>query len=341
MTLSENEITRNQVEVLGLAEGFYQSYVLFALLKLGVVDRLDHGQATVGELASDLGVNEGFLFRVMGAAVAMKVLRCPDGQHFRLSPVYESVLLRDAGTAYLGDWVRNLAYFAEALAKLDEAVVRGGPTVDPDTHLGADPHHTEEFTLAMRNYAALRGKELGKYLDTTGCKSVLDLGCGPGTYAYHLGERNPALHLFLLDLPGVLTHAREVRKSHDLTNEITYLPIDVLQSEIPGTYDIVLISNTLHMLGEDASRALIRRVYQNVRPGGSLVVQAQYLQDDRMGPRWPTLLDLTQACITSHGRNHSRGETRAWMEAAGFVHVQHCAMSLMNTNSFLRGYRPG
>jgi hypothetical protein len=76
-----------------------------------------------------------------------------------------------------------------------------------------------------------------------------------------------------------------------------------------------------------------------VKPGGSLVIQAQYLQDDRRGGRWPVFLDLIQLCITRHGRNHSVAETRGWLEEAGFTQVEHRSMSVYNTNSFLRGYR--
>jgi SAM-dependent methyltransferase len=191
----------------------------------------------------------------------------------------------------------------------------------------------------MHNYASLRGKELSQYLDTAACAKLLDLGCGPGTYAFHLGAANPNLALYLLDLPGVLAVTKEVEARYELQNEINYLPLDALNDEIPGTYDVILVSNTLHMLGEDASRSLIARLYDSVAPGGSLVIQAQYLQDDRQGGRWPIFLDIIQLCITERGRNHTVAETRNWMQAAGFQQVKYTPMTLFNTNSFLRGYR--
>jgi SAM-dependent methyltransferase len=185
----------------------------------------------------------------------------------------------------------------------------------------------------------LRGKELARFLDTSGCSSLLDLGCGPGTYAFHLGANNPALRLYLLDLPGVLEVAAEVQKRFGLPNETHFLPLDALKDEIPGSYDLVLVSNTLHMLGERESRKLIRRLHGSVNDGGSLVIQAQFLRDDKMGDRWPVLLDLIQLCITAEGRNHSAAETKTWLEEAGFANIEFSAMTLFNTNSFLRGYK--
>ncbi len=168
---------------------------------------------------------------------------------------------------------------------------------------------------------------------------MLDLGCGPGTYAFHLGMQNPNLQLYLLDLPGVLEVAKEVRTRYPNKNEVYYLPLDAVKDEIPGSYDIILVSNTLHMLGEQASRNLTKRLYCSINPGGSLVIQAQYMQDNRLGGRWPILLDLIQLCITSEGRNHSIGETSRWLEEAGFRDIEFCPMTLLNTNSFLRGYK--
>ena len=117
------------------------------------------------------------------------------------------------------------------------------------------------------------------------------------------------------------------------------MPLDVTEEKIPRTFDVILVSNTLHMLGEEASCGLIRRLYNSVSPGGSLVIQGQFLKDDRMGDRWAIFLDLIQLCTTVNGRNHTVRETRRWMEEAGFQDIEFCAMTLLNTNKFLRGYK--
>ena len=44
--LSDQSIKNKQIEVLSIAEGFFQSSVLFALLKLKVFERLDTGSST-------------------------------------------------------------------------------------------------------------------------------------------------------------------------------------------------------------------------------------------------------------------------------------------------------
>lgn len=336
---SEQTVKRRQMEVLSLAEGFFPSSVLFALLKLRIFERIDAGAVTLRELAAELNARPDTLSRLLSAGVVLKMLQTRDGESFSVAPAYGAVLSPSAGEEYIGDWIRSLDYFYAPLQRLDEAVLSSGPTVDPSVHLGGDPESTRSFALSMHNYATLRGRELAEFLRTTGCRSLLDLGCGPGTYAFHLGTRNPGMELFLADHPVVLETAKEVQGRFRLSNAVHYLPLDALKDDIPGSYDLVLVSNMLHGLGEEASRSLIRRLYESVNPGGSLVIQAQFLRDDRLGNRWPVFLDLIQLCVTDKGRNHAPKETRQWLEDAGFSNIEYCAMTLMNTNSYLRGYK--
>jgi SAM-dependent methyltransferase len=336
---SDTEINRAQLEVLSVAEGFFQSSVLFTLLKLKIFEHIGEDGKTVNDLASVLNARPETLSRLLNAGVVLKLLESTDGLHYSVSSACRSVLLPTAGENYLGNWIRNLDYFRLALSTLDEAVIKAEPTVDPEIYVGEDKNLTREYILAMHNYASHRGKELARFLNTQNCSTLLDLGCGAGTYAFQLALQNPNLHLFLLDHPGVLEIAREVKERYQIDNEVQYLPFDALKDEIPGAYDVILISNMLHMLSEQESSDLVKRLYKSTNPGGSLVVQAQYLQDDRMGGRWPVLLDLIQLCITARGRNHSVGETKRWMSNAGFTDIEYCSMTLLNTNSFLRGYR--
>jgi SAM-dependent methyltransferase len=335
----DTKTIKDQIEVLSVAEGFLQSSVLFALLKLRVFELIGESSMPLDDLASKLNARPDTLSRLLNAGVVLKLLESRDGVSYRVGRAYRSTLLPSAGENYLGDWIRNLDYLRVAVSKLDEAVLNSAPTVDAP-HSGADLEETRGFALAMHNYASLRGAELAHFLDTTGCKTLLDLGCGPGTYAFHLGMQNPTLELFLLDVPEVLNVAMEIQTRYSLSNKTNYLPMDAMKNEIPGTYDLILVSNTLHMLGEQGSRDLLQRLYKSTNPGGSIVIQAQYMRDDRLGGRWPILLDLLQLCNTSTGRNHTAGETKQWLEDAGFSNTEYRRMSIYNTNSFLRAYKP-
>lgn len=336
---TDRAIKLKQIEILSIAEGFLQSSVLFTLVKLEVFQCISKGIKTLEDLAAAIDTKPETLSRLLNAGVVLNLLESRDGGRFQINPKYRDILSPDAGETYLGDWIASLDNFFSPISKLDEAIKTSGPTTAPDEHIGGDKESTRSFMLSMHNYASLRGKELADFLDTSGCKSLLDIGCGPGTYAYHLGMRNPKLELYLADHPTVLETTMAIQDRYDLKNKIHYIPIDVMEEDINGRYDLILVSNMLHGLGEQNSRQLINRLYNAINDQGSLVIQAQFLNDDRFGPRWPVLLDLVQLCVTKEGRNHAPEETKQWMQAAGFSDIEFKSMTLLNTNSFLRGYK--
>jgi 3-hydroxy-5-methyl-1-naphthoate 3-O-methyltransferase len=336
---SDHRIIKDQIEVLSIAEGFFQSSVLFALLRLEIFERIGEGSKTLDELAAELDARPETLARLLNAGVMLKLLEVRDGSEYQLAPACRSVLLSSAGDNYLGYWIHLQDEFYSALSHLDQAILKSGPVIDPSVYLGADRNRTRQYTLAMHNYASLRGKELAHYLDTSSCQTFLDLGCGAGTYAFHLGAKNPDLRLYLSDLPEVLEVAREIQANHPINNEVHYLPLDAATDEIPGSYDMILISNMLHCFDEKARTRLIDRLYRATNPGGSLVVQAQYLKEDRLGGRWAIYVDLNLLCTTRNGRNHTVEETRGWLEKAGFTKIEYCPMSIYGANSFVRAFK--
>src|SRR3989304_7707848 len=223
---SSSTVKKDQLEVLSIAEGFFQSTILFALLRLRVFERIGKETKSLEELAAGLNARPEILARLLNAGVVLKLLEAGHGKRYCVASPCRSVLLPSAGENFLGNWIRNLDSFRLALERLDEAVLTSSPTVDTTDYIGGDKEQTREYVLAMHNYASLRGKELAHFLDTSHCGTLLDLGCGPGTYALHLGMRNPNLQLSLLAFPGVLEVTREVRGLYSIGNEVHYLPLD-------------------------------------------------------------------------------------------------------------------
>ena len=54
---------RDQINLLRTAEGFFQSRILFTLLKLRVFERIGEGERSLDELAADLGTRPATLAR--------------------------------------------------------------------------------------------------------------------------------------------------------------------------------------------------------------------------------------------------------------------------------------
>ncbi len=328
-----------QIELFRRAEGYLESAILFNLFRLAIFDRIGKGEKRVSDLAAELGARPDRLARLLIGGTALGFLESSDGTHFQVNPVYRPFLVRGTSESYVGNWIRYLDRLHEAVFGLDQVILGSNPQIDVLSQEWQCGDERRLLSEAMHNYACGRGRELAQFLDLSRAVSLLDLGCGLGTYSFHLALKYPKLKLYLLDFTEVLEQARRVQRQYSIGNEIHYLAADAVRDPIPGTFDAILISNLLHALGEQVSKELIQRLVYSLNFGGSLIVQAQFLNDNPSAERWPVLLDVIMLAATREGENHSVGQTVRWMEEAGLANVEVCHMSLMNTNSYLRGYK--
>jgi ubiquinone/menaquinone biosynthesis C-methylase UbiE len=329
---------QKQVATLQVAERFFDSVLLFALFETGVFRALASGPKQLAELHAIIGGDEESLRAALDAAAALKILsRSPAGYQAEQSLL--DCLGRADSPAYLGEWITFLHVLAGPLLELGTAIRTGAKPGALFEDMSGDTEPARRMTAAMDAYARTRGVEIAERLDFSDARTLLDLGCGPGTYALAILERNPKMKATLLDLAGPIAEARRLVAARGMSERVEFVVQDAM-AYAPGTsFDVVLVSNTLHMIGPEGSAKLLKHCYRLVNPGGRLIVQAQYLDDSRTAPRWPTLLNLIQRVATPHGRNHAIGETREWLEEAGFVNVKHVRFSAWNVNSGLIGYR--
>ncbi len=340
MTLSFSAI-RKQVAVLEIAERYFDSVILFSLSELGVFEALRDGPRSAANLARATAGKEAILAALLDAAVAAGILE-RSGEDEYSAPAGHLQVLGEAGAPeHLGEWLIFMAAMLPALAALPETVRTGIPTGSMVDGSERDNRPAQAMTAAMDAYARTRGLEFIDRLDLAGVGTLLDVGCGPGTYSLAMVERDPTLHAILLDLPGPIEHASALVTERGLGDRVTLAAQDAFAYAPPKPVDLILISNVCHMLGPERSAALVARCADWVRPGGRLVIQAEYLDGERTSPRWPAFLNLIMQATTEGGRNHTVEETTGWLTAGGWTEVRHEPMSPWNVNSYLEARLPG
>jgi ubiquinone/menaquinone biosynthesis C-methylase UbiE len=338
-TIDLKEIQK-QCATLETAERIFDSVVLFALFELGVFKLLSSGPKSLDEIHRAIGGSADTLLATLDAAVALRVLS-KQGSRYAAPQAYLDCLGREDSPAYLGEWVAFLHSLAKPLLQLDESIRTGQPPAALfEEDVSPDKRPAKRMTKAMNAYARTRGIELVDKVDFAKTRRLLDLGCGPGTYSIAIMERNPQVRATLLDLPGPISEARQLHAKSPLLDRIEFVASDAMDYKPDQLFDTLLLSNTLHMIGPEGSKALLKHCYGLIAPGGRIIVQAQYLNDDRTSPRWPTLLNLFQRVGTQHGRNHAIGETTDWLMEAGFENIQFVRFSLWNVCSCLVGAKP-
>ena len=107
-----------------------------------------------------------------------------------------------------------------------------------------DTEQARRMTAAMDAYARSRGAEMAERLDLSDARTLLDLGCGPGTYALAIVEHNPHVRATLLDLPGPIAEARRIVAARGMADRVEFVVHDAMQYAPGRTYDVVLVSKT-------------------------------------------------------------------------------------------------
>lgn len=337
-TLEGTSLARAQIGALGVAEGYFGAQILFSANELGIFDALADGPATAEKLATELTLDRDALERLLNAAVIEGLLE-KNGDAYRNSVMVDSVLIRGR-TGYMGNWMRLMARWMRIWVDLTTVVRTGKPQHDPSIHLGDDPDFTRDFILAMHDYATLRGSEIARHLDLSDARTLLDLGGGPATYSILFAERWPNLDVTVFDLPGVLPIAEQNVRAAGVADRISLAAGDYHHDPVGEGFDVVFISDVLHQEDPNTCRAILRKAHAALRPGGKLVVQGMFLNEDRTTPRWPVMHSLILLQFYGGGRAYTVGETMGFAESAGFVDCSLERMSLLNVNSLILGWKP-
>jgi len=306
--------------ILEICRGHWAACTLFAAVDLGVFDVLAAGEAglTAGEAAAALGCAPRATARLLDTLAGMGLL-IKRGDRYRNGPAAARFLVR-GGESYLGHAVHHFANLAEGWSRLGEAVRTGRAVGFEAVEREPYARRLREYILAMRDQAALKVEALAAALAPDGCRSMLDLGGGPGTFTIALLRRRPALAATIFDLAPVLEITRELVAAAGLADRVRLQPGDFTRDELgEGIYDLALASNVVHIYDPGTNRDIVRRLYRALRPGGRLAVH-DYVLDAVPAPE-AALFDLNMLVGTVCGRVYPAEEMSAWLEEAGFARV--------------------
>lgn len=297
-----------------LATGYWPAATLLAANDLGLFPTIARGAGTAPEIARALLADARATEMLLNACVALHLLT-KTANRYQLTPLAEHYLLPDQ-PGYLGAALRWSADQYTAWGHLADAVRSGQPVADPAQHLGADPAQTRAFVLGMHQRALGVARGVLPFLDLSGCRQLLDVGGGPGTYAVLLTEKYPDLHVTVLDLPAIVAIARQLIQSPRVTT--------VAGDATTGDYgvaghDAVLFSGVLHQMDPATIQRMLRGAQRALRPGGCVIISDLMLDAAKTQPLFSVLFSLQMLLTTPRGAVFATEECVAWLKAAGFT----------------------
>ena len=105
-------------------------------------------------------------------------------------------------------------------------------------------------------------------------------------------QRYPSLTSTILDLPNVLTVAKEYIAKHDLDDRIDTVVGNFLEPGMPSGYDLASFITPLQGYMPEQVVEALRNARKCLEPGGTLLVIDYMLNDAKTGPTDPAFVNL-------------------------------------------------
>ena len=308
--------------LVALATGYQRSRALFTFIRLQVPTRLADGARPLGDIATELGADRLAAGRFLNTCVALGLL-VRDGNLYGNTPDSQRFLVRGTPT-YLGDLFgrhdrtsssETWAQFAERLCAWRVAATNESMSTE-GIPVGAE-------VIGQHRLSLLAGEALGRAVDLSTSRRLLDLGGGTGAMSIALCGRFPALHAIVLDLPPMVALARDYVRESGLEERIEVREGDFVAGEIPGGCDSVLLANVMSMLSVETSVALLGRIGDRLPPGGAIVLSGSMLDEREAGPLVSMLFCLEDIALGAPDVERSAASYAGWLARAGFERIEH------------------
>ncbi|WP_263415936.1 methyltransferase [Terriglobus albidus] len=300
--------------------GYAPTLAIEAAIHHHVFDVLDGEPKTLTETAAATGASERGLRSIMNLLVGLGLLE-RSGDKYRLTPESEAFLV-STKPSFQGGMFKHIS--RQLLPKwlgLNEVVATGKPArsvnVEGD---GAAFFQAFVHDIFPMSYAATQvlaaHLALGK---REGTVRILDLAAGSGVWSIGLMQSGPNVEATAFDWEGVLPATRAMVERFGLTARYNFIAGDLNTTPFGSGYDVATLGHILHSEGAAHSQTLLKKTFDALKPGGTIVIAEFLVNADRTGPPGSLIFAVNMLVNTEDGDAFSFEEISKWLNAAGFV----------------------
>lgn len=275
-------------------------------VKLNIFTTLNESPLSAEDLARKLQLDE------RATAVTLEALRETghvnfSNNRYSLTDSARASFGNPKSPEYLGWSVLHSWRLMQRWLTLPEVVKSGKPL--PGDRFSET---VEGFIRAMDVYAKPTGVEIVDIClqKVPHAAAVLDIGGATGTVSRLLADRKIKVTLF--DIPEVIETIKD-----ELGRDWPSIGLeggDFNESIPSGLFDIVFLGNVTHIYGPEKNQQLFNRVFEQLQPGGFIVIQ-DYLRG--ASPSAP-IFAINMLVNTASGGTWTEVQYSDWLTNAGF-----------------------
>jgi len=333
MSITPPEVSEEELQTLYRVMG---GHIYFQTLSAAV--RLDlfgllkqHGPLTRSQIAEHLGIEEKPARILLLGCTTLELLH-KSGDTYANTNLAAHLLVRDApgNVVPVILWQHHINY--RAMSRFYDAL-RANRNVGLDEfegdeptlygRLARNPALETIFQDAMQSISVQANHMLAEFVDFSKVRHLVDVGGGNGSNIITLARKYPHLRATVFDSPSVCRIAEENIEAAGLPERLDAVPGNCFLDNFPESADCLLFCHFFTIWSEEQNQKLLRKCYDALPPGGSVVIFNMMQWDSETGPLTAAMGSpyfLTLA--TGEGMLYTWSEYETWLREAGFATIQ-------------------
>ncbi|MCS7101934.1 MAG: methyltransferase [Burkholderiaceae bacterium] len=305
-----------------LCAGFVYSQILYACVRLRMLQQLQAGPLDTARLAQRCGLPLEGAQRLLAAASALRLVERAAGERWALGPLGAALLANAGALAMIEHHALLYADLADPVALLREP---GQPTRlarfwgyarAPDAAALTEAEVAAYGELMAVSQQLIADEVLDAY-PLHWHDAVLDVGGGEGVFLATALRRAPRLRGLLFDLPAVVARAQRRLQREGLQARVALHGGDFLRDELPAGADLVTLVRVLHDHDDEAVLQLLQRVHRALPPHGTLLIAEPLADTPQAAPMGAAYFGFYLLAM-GRGRPRTRAQIDALLRAGGF-----------------------
>ena len=324
-------------KIMQIGMGFWMSKVVLSAVELGVFTELAEGPLDAKELAKKINIQERGALDFFDSLVSAGMLQRTDGKYSNAPDT--NIFLDKAKPSYIGGILEmaNIRLYP-SWGKLTVAL-RTGESQDGTKgfhELYEDPERVKLFAKAMTGVSLGANKVISEKFPWKKYKTFIDIGTAEGGLPVQLALAHPHLTGIGLDLPSVKPFFDKYVASFNLSSRIKFHSCDIFKEDIPSA-DVVILGHMLHGMNLEKKKALLKKVYDILPKGGSIIVFEALIDDERRKNTFGLLMSLNMLVETEGGFDYTCAQCIEWLKETGFTGME--IIPLVGPNSIAIGIK--
>ncbi len=258
-------------QLFDLVAGFAYSQVLFAIVKLDILEHLRNQPLSAEVLASKTGLTPERLEMLCNAGVALELLSIDKNGCYQLARLGAATL----GVPGLRQMIlhHDLLYqdIADPVAFLagqtSPSLAEFWPYVRTETAKEVSGEAANKYSELMAASQRMVAEETLDTVDFGQFHSLMDVGGGTGAFLTEVTKRHPEIHVTLFDLPAVV----EAAKSMPVLPDAQLIGGSFLE-ELPEGNDAISLIRVLYDHSDTTVSQLLGRVFDALPSGGLVII---------------------------------------------------------------------